>query len=214
MTSKELRPHLLKAALSHVIFDGWSDLTLSAAAFDLGLTPERAELAFPRKGKDLLFYFLEDINTQHRMAIQEEDLTDLKIRDKIATCLNMRFDLYSHHKEAIHRAVPLFALPSMLVQAAQANWNVADIIWTGIGDTSTDHNYYTKRLTLAGVYAAGLIYWLSDTSDHNADTRAFINRRLETVMTIEKIKVKGRRVKAYAPSVTRFLGRLRYGSLL
>jgi ubiquinone biosynthesis protein COQ9 len=37
-----------------------------------------------------------------------------------------------------------------------------------------------------------VLYWLGDTSEGDADTRAFLDRRIETVMQIEKAKAEFR----------------------
>ena len=67
-------------------------------------------------------------------------------------------------------------------------WGTADAIWTALGDSSRDVNWYTKRLTLSAVYSATVLYWLGDQSDGHADTWAFLDRRIEDVMRFEKAK--------------------------
>ena len=212
MTADELRPLLVAAALSHVPFDGWTRKALFAGADDMKLSHERAELCFPDLGRGMLIFWLKDLDQQHQQAIADANLDDLKIREKITACIHLRFALNAEHKEAVHRAVTTLALPSMAGEAAKANWRMADTCWRGIGDTSTDYNYYTKRLTLSAVYSSSLIYWLSDTSEDHADTWAFIDRRIDNVMQFEKVKAKVRQATANAPSLARFLGRLRYGA--
>jgi ubiquinone biosynthesis protein COQ9 len=43
-------------------------------------------------------------------------------------------------------------LPMYAADGARAIWGTADAIWTALGDTSEDVNWYTKRATLSGVY--------------------------------------------------------------
>ena len=61
-------------------------------------------------------------------------------------------------------------------------------MWRIAGDTSTDFNFYTKRGLLAGVYGSTVLYWLSDVSEDQKDTWAFLERRIADVMTIPKIQ--------------------------
>ena len=49
-------------------------------------------------------------------------------------------------------------------------------------------NWYTKRATLSGVYSATVLFWLGDSSEGHQDTWAFLDRRIENVMQIEKLK--------------------------
>ena len=65
-------------------------------------------------------------------------------------------------------------------------------MWYAAGDTSTDFNFYTKRATLAGVYSSTLLYWLNDRSPGSEATWGFLDRRIDDVMRIEKLKSRGR----------------------
>jgi ubiquinone biosynthesis protein COQ9 len=73
---------------------------------------------------------------------------------------------------------------------ARAVWGTADRIWTELGDTAEDLNWYTKRATLAGVYAATVLYWLGDDSPGNQATWDFLDRRIAGVMQIEAAKAR------------------------
>ena len=77
------------------------------------------------------------------------------------------------------------------------------------GDTSTDFNHYTKRMTLGAVYGSTLLVWLDDKSEGWSDTAAFLDRRIDDVMRFEKFKAEWRG-SSERPSLSRFLGRLRY----
>lgn len=83
-------------------------------------------------------------------------------------------------------------------------------MWRLAGDTATDYNHYTKRMTLGTIYAATLAYFAQDTSDGHEDTRAFLDRRIENVMQFEKAKAKLLKPRDESFSLMRMLGRLRY----
>lgn len=68
------------------------------------------------------------------------------------------------------------------------------MIWSGLGDSSRDVNWYSKRATLSAVYAASVLYWLGDHSEGRRDTRDFIDRRIDGVMQFEKFKASARKV--------------------
>jgi ubiquinone biosynthesis protein COQ9 len=101
-------------------------------------------------------------------------------------------------------------LPQNLASGPQAVWRTADTMWKAAGDTSTDQNWYTKRMTLSAVLSAVVLYWLNDDSEGYSDTWAFLDRRIEDVMKIETAKWQMRKACENAPSLSRFLGRLRY----
>ena len=83
-------------------------------------------------------------------------------------------------------------------------------MWRIAGDTATDYNHYSKRLILSGVYGSTLLAWLDDQSEGWSETGAFLDRRLAGVMRFEKWKTAWRGNDLHRPSLTRFLGRLRY----
>ena len=83
-------------------------------------------------------------------------------------------------------------------------------MWRLAGDTSVDYNYYTKRTILAGIYAATLAVFADDKSDDFADTRAFLDRRIDGIMRFEKAKAKWLNPDREHFSPARLLGRLRY----
>jgi ubiquinone biosynthesis protein COQ9 len=100
------------------------------------------------------------------------------------------------------------AMPQNAPTGLKTGWRTADLMWRMAGDTSTDFNHYTKRMTLGAVYGSTLVTWLDDQSEGWADTAAFLDRRIDNVMQFEKWKAGWRGREHF--SVSRFLGRLRY----
>lgn len=185
---------VLDAALAHVAFDGWSEVTLRAAAKDAGVAPGLARALFPRGAVDLALAY-------HRRGDAEmlERATDLppRISEKVATLI--RYRLEAADREAVRRGSTLFALPQHAADGAKAIWGTADAIWMALGDSSDDVNWYTKRATLSAVYGSTVLYWLGDDStDHHA-TWEFLDRRIEGVMRFEKFKANPLMRAAMAP---------------
>ncbi|WP_417458799.1 COQ9 family protein [Kordiimonas sp.] len=209
-TPEELRLPLMEAMTDHVAFDGWTETALRRAAEDVGVTPEVAELAFPRGAIEVLELHLEDADAVLAKALAERDLASMKIRDRITVAIRTRLELNMGEQEVIKRGLATLALPQHMALGSKALWRTADVMWRAAGDTSTDHNWYTKRATLSAVYSAVLLYWLNDSSEDCADTWAFLDHRIENVMAIEKAKFQVREACKNAPSLSRFLGRLRY----
>lgn len=210
MTPEELRAPLLEAMLPHIAFDGWSLKSLTTAASDIGVTPEMAELAYPRGATEALEAHLAEADTQLAATLADKNLPSMKIRDRITVAIRTRLEQHTGNREAVRRGLTTLALPQNIALGSKALWRTADTMWRAAGDTSTDHNWYTKRATLSAVYSAVLLYWLNDDSEDYAETWAFLDRRIEDVMKIETAKFKMRSATANMPSLSRFLGRLRY----
>jgi ubiquinone biosynthesis protein COQ9 len=188
--SKTERPTidtLLDAALNHVAFDGWSPATFSAAARDVGVTDAEAKVLAPRGAVDLAVAYHRRGDRAMIERLRHADLSGMRFRDKVATALRYRIEAMSD-REAVRRATALFALPNHAAEGARLVWETADHVWTALGDKSDDLNWYSKRATLSAVWASTVLYWLGDDSAGQADTLAFIDRRIEDVMRIEKVK--------------------------
>lgn len=210
LTLDELRPLLADALLSHVPFDGWSDAALARAAEDLGIPADRARLVFPEGAIGMVDAFAAKRDEDMMAALQELDLPSKKIRERIRTAIRVRLEQQLPHREAVRRAVAVLAMPVHAARSAKILWRTADVMWRAAGDTATDYNYYTKRITLGGVYASTLLVWLDDQSDELMDTWGFLDRRIDGVMEFEKTKARVQSLCANRPRLSRFLGRLRY----
>ncbi|KNG94289.1 COQ9 family protein [Pseudaestuariivita atlantica] len=180
---------LVDAALPHVAFDGWGEATFRAAIADSGVDPAVARGVAPRGALDLAVAYHKAGDRVMQEAYRREDTAALKIREKITRAVELRLEAISD-REAVRRGTTLFALPHNAATGAQLLWGTADAIWTVIGDTSTDGNWYTKRAILSGVYGATVLYWLGDQSEGQVETRAFLDRRIADVMTFEKTKAQ------------------------
>lgn len=180
---------LLQAALMHVPFDGWSQTTFEAAIADSGVERAVAQSVCPRGAVDLALHYHANGDAQMLVRMKEADLASLKYSERVAAAVRFRLEAVED-KEAVRRGTTLFALPMYAADGAKAIWGTADAIWTALGDTSDDVNWYTKRATLSGVYSATVLFWLGDNSDGHADTWGFLDRRIENVMQIEKLKAQ------------------------
>jgi ubiquinone biosynthesis protein COQ9 len=186
----ELKDKFLDAAVMNVAFDGWSDASFDAAIEETGTDRATAEIWFPRKGLDLAIAFHTRGDSQMVARLKREDLMSMRFRDRVAAGVRYRLEAVGSDKEAVRRGSTLFALPQNASHGAKLIWGTADAIWTAIGDTSTDYNWYTKRATLSGVYGSTVLFWLGDTSENHADTWEFLDRRIENVMQFEKVKAQ------------------------
>lgn len=210
MTLDELRPVLVEAMLPHVPFDGWSAKAAEAAGADLGLPAGRATITFPGGPTDMVAAYIAFADERMRRALEARGLHNMKIRDRITVAVRTRLEQAAFEREAIRRALGILGQPQNLALGARTLWSTADAMWRTAGDTATDYNHYTKRLTLGGVYASTLLVWLDDESEDFADSWAFLDRRIGDVMRFEKVKGQFLDSSDRMPSLSRFLGRLRY----
>ncbi|MEE9387555.1 MAG: COQ9 family protein [Paracoccaceae bacterium] len=193
----EIKGKLLDSALPHVVFDGWGDASLCAAAKDAGISQDAARAAFARGGVDMAARYHRRGDAQMLAQMQGKAFAALRYSERVAAAVRFRLEVAD--KELVRRGTALFSLPHYGADGAQLIWGTADAIWNGLGDTSDDINWYSKRAILSGVYGASVLFWLGDASDGNSDTWDFIDRRIGNVMGFEKLKAKMRDAPGVGP---------------
>jgi ubiquinone biosynthesis protein COQ9 len=218
MTLDELRIALAPDIAASAIFDGWNETAVVAAAEMAGADVDIAKLAFPESGlagsraMNMIEAWVTSVDEAMAAEWPQERLAELKIRERIRVLVGFRLDAVEHIDEAVRRAMAIMAMPQNAARSMQLGWRSADIMWRLAGDNATDYNHYTKRAILAGIYSATLAFFVNDDSEGKAKSHEFLGRRIDGVMRFEKFKYKLTNSDREMPSLTRFLGRLRYPS--
>ena len=213
LTLDELRLALAPGIADSAVFDGWSEDALLMAADQLGADRDVARLAFKDDGQmGMICAWIETIDRQMILDMPAETLAGMKIRERIRSLIQYRLDAVAGKEESLRRALSIMAMPQNAARSLKTGWNSADMMWRLAGDTATDYNHYTKRAILASIYGATLAVFVGDESADKAETKAFLERRIDGVMTFEKVKAKWLNPEREHFSVSRFLGRLRYPS--
>jgi len=210
MTLDELRMRIAPLVPAHAVFDGWDGKALDMAAAELGVPAARVRLAFPRGAIDMIDAWFDAIDRAMATAYPLERIETMKIRARIRDLVLFRLEAVYPHKEALRRALAILAMPQHVIEGTRLAWRAADRMWRIAGDTATDFNHYSKRAILMGVYGSTSLVFLDDDSENFAATRAFLDRRIDDVMRFEKMKAGWKNSSTRLPSLSRFLGRLRY----
>src|SRR5437763_8396747 len=206
---EQLRRELALAVGENAVFDGWTTKAIDSAAGQLGLDPVQARLAMPKSQTGMIDVYIQEVDRALEAWFTPQRLKGKKIREKIRSLVWHRLEIMGPAREAVRRALAILAMPQNLPLGLRIGWRTADVMWRIAGDTSTDFNHYTKRMTLGAVYSSTLLVWLDDQSESWAETAAFLDRRIEDIMRFEKFKAEWRGSSDHL-SLSRFLGRLRY----
>src|SRR5690349_5919922 len=191
------RDAAIAAMLPHVAFDGWTYRALRRGLTGIGASPEDAALLFPGGAGDMIEAFCDWADRRMEQAASLDPA--LPLHRRVRAVIALRLEQNRPHKEAIRRALAQFALPGHAARAASTTARTVDAMWHAAGDRSADFSWYTKRAILTAVYSATLLFWLRDTSDDDADTRAFLARRMQGTGRLLRVR---RRAETW-------LGRLR-----
>ncbi len=188
------REKLLDAMLALAPDAGWTLAAMDRAAEKAGLTEGQVLLATPHGVTDLLEAFAARAARAAGERLAEADIASLKVREKVRSGVKAWLAFLTPHKAAVKRAA---TTPANLLTGPKGLWSAADAIWSALGDTSTDFNWYTKRTILSGVLGTTLAAWMG--TDDEAAVDAFLDRRIENVMQFEKFKAQAKDAFAKMP---------------
>jgi ubiquinone biosynthesis protein COQ9 len=169
---------LIAAMLPDVAFDGWGRHALRNAARRASLPVGEAMALFPRGAPDLIAAFSRWADHQMLERLAAMPVEPASLSRRVALAMQLRFAVLAPWREAVRRGFSVLAMPQNALLGLRLLYDTVDAIWHGVGDASTDFSFYTKRATLAGLYASAVLFWLDDRSPGFTDTGAFIERRL------------------------------------
>ena len=199
------RAALIAAMLPNVAFDGWSRPALRAAARRVGMPADEALALFPNGTAELVACFSRWADARMLDRLEAMVPEPLRISDRVALAIATRLEIIAPWREAVRRALSVLALPRHAPLGLRLLYETVDGIWYAAGDRATDFSFYTKRVTLAVIYAATLLYWLEDSSPDFSDTRAFLARRLSEVAAILKARHRFETAVERLPNPVRLL---------
>jgi ubiquinone biosynthesis protein COQ9 len=182
------RDAAIDALLPNVPFDGWTLRALRVALRAAGQPEEDAELLFPGGAADLVETYCDLADRRMEQEAAALGLDAMRLPARVRALLALRLRQNRPHKEAIRRAVGLLALPRHARLAARCTGRTVDAIWHAAGDRSADFSWYTKRAILASIHTATVLFWLTDQSEDDAATLAFLDRRLADLGRITRLR--------------------------
>lgn len=185
-----MQQHTQISILQHILqlqqFPGW-DLKHILPTIEPEISMLELSTLFPYGTTSLIdAYFLCISTLLNTQNTQETVGTTATIQNLVSHY----FQTIMRHKQASHEAIQSCLMPSTAACLPKHVANISNIVWRKAGDTSTDMNYYTKRLSLGVVFSATLLYWHHANATHE-ETMLFFNNRLSdlfaTTQTLKKI---------------------------
>jgi ubiquinone biosynthesis protein COQ9 len=206
----DVRRRLALLVGENAVFDGWSAAAVASAAATMDVDPAVARLAFPKDPTGLIGAYAEAVDDALVTAFPEEAVQAMRVPARIRAIVLKRLEIMEPAREAVRTALAILAMPQKLLAGARLAWRSVDLMWRLAGDTATDFNHYSKRAILSSIYTATLLVWINDQSEGGIETREFLDRRLADVGRFERVKAEWRGSAERRPSLSRFVGRLRY----
>ena len=181
---REAERAILSSALAYVPTHGFTQQALTLGTKDAGYLEVSTNL-FPKGTFDLVKYYLttQRLGLIDRIQFPDEKIgVGRKVRGLVLERLRANADAGIVPKW--QEALAIMSLAENIPASLRELGALSDEIWFLAGDTSVDSSWYTKRASLAGVYAATEIYQTTDQSTDFKDTEQFLDRRLEELRTM------------------------------
>ncbi|HPF78185.1 MAG TPA: COQ9 family protein [Alphaproteobacteria bacterium] len=185
--NRDIQDKILLTALEDVPFDGWTWQGIEQAAVKAGFKADMAGAVFPERVSGVLRHFSAWADRQMLAALEGVDINDMRVRDRIKTAVTTRLEVLEPYKESVRASSVYWLSPFRKADAAKMVWSSADVIWNWAGDTATDYNHYSKRFLLSGVMTTTMVRWLNDMSEGHKETLAFLDRRIDNVLTFGRM---------------------------
>lgn len=185
----ELKAQFLQEFVREVPFHGWTDRVFSVVEKKLGLQKNYSIMLFPGGIKEIVTLFEEQLDASMKAQCHELFADKkIRVRDKIKQAVWLRLVGSKVNRAAFAALVKFYYNPMNYNVALKNLWKTVDEIWYLAGDEATDFNYYSKRFLLFSIYKATILYYISDNSADSKATEDFLEKRIENVMQINKIK--------------------------
>ncbi|UAT42858.1 COQ9 family protein [Anaplasmataceae bacterium AB001_6] len=144
-------------------------------------------LYFERSVDKLLKYIEQTIDKE---MINNFDSAECdKMHQKIISLLQSRLKIYAkmdNYREYLNESMQYYSLK---INSKNA-YLISDIIWNTIKDSSTDFNFYTKRIILGFVYFKVIKFFINDYSCDHEESFKYLEQKIQSVLKINSIKFK------------------------
>ncbi|MDG7056292.1 MAG: COQ9 family protein [Wolbachia endosymbiont of Meromenopon meropis] len=186
---------ILNEMIKIIPFDGINDKTLLKACTRLNLVNSFCK--FQNGIYDILEHIAEDLNSSAETKLKNYNLENMKVRERVKLAVLIHLSSYAslpNYREFLKKILKFSILPKNTYFSSRLLYKTVSTIWYMVYDQSTDFNFYTKRAILAGIYLSTILFFINDYSENFVDTISFLDKRINNVITFQKVKIYLRKI--------------------
>ena len=191
---EEIKSKILKSALSFVPDHGWSKDSITKGVEAVGFPKVTSGMIEPIE----LIHFHYESSNDALEALMKQEVEALKDDEKLSTSkflrkhVETRLRMNAPYLGQWPHALAMMSLPQNAPKSLHFGLNMVDSMWHHAGDKSLDYNWYTKRITLLGIYKSTELAMMQDSDkDDFKNTWEFLDRRFEDLKDLSGIMKGG-----------------------
>lgn len=197
------RIEILNYAKIIISKNGFQSDTFKNISKKYKLDKNEIDLLFPEGNNDLIKFSLEQLNKDLEGYCKKIDLIRLPIHKRIRKILLTKILLMNKDKEFYRKIFLNLLIPKKSISIPSQLYKSIDQIWFIAGDTSTDFNFYTKRLLLAGIYTRVVLFFFNNNDQKTLEK--ILDANLKRVSRIPELKSKISIFKINFPSILKLI---------
>ena len=197
------RQVVLRFAKEFVSENGLTKNCLENISKKYGLNTDETDLLFPQGNIDLIKFALEQLNNDLEVYCRQIDLIRLPIHKRIRKVLLSKISLMNKDKPFYRTIFLNLLIPKKNFSLSSQLYNSVDQLWFIAGDSSTDFNFYTKRLILSGIYSRVMLFFFNNNNQEELEN--ILDESLKRVSKIPEIKSKLKIFKDFLPKIANFV---------
>ena len=197
------RQLVLKFAKEFISENGLTKNCLENISKKYGLNTDETDLLFPQGNIDLIKFALEQLNNDLEVYCRQIDLIRLPIHKRIRKVLLSKISLMNKDKPFYRSIFLNLLIPKKNFSLSSQLYNSVDQLWFIAGDSSTDFNFYTKRLILSGIYSRVMLFFFNNNNQEELEN--ILDESLKRVSKIPEIKSKLKIFTDFLPKIANFV---------
>tara|TARA_B100001057_G_scaffold462339_1_gene515190 strand:- start:120 stop:749 length:630 start_codon:yes stop_codon:yes gene_type:complete len=183
-TDLKKKRKILEALKKIVSTYGWSQ-NVNNKLININISSQELAYYFPNGYKDMLKFTLDEINHLLEKKISKINIINLSLNKRIKKILLSRIEILNQDKIFFKKTFNHLLLPQNAKILKKSLYNSVDTMWYLAGDNSTDFNFYTKRIILAGIYVNAIFIFFNKNID---EAEINIDKNLKKISKFPKIK--------------------------
>jgi len=182
------RLEILEIAKKIIPFEGWNENIMQSINDESNIAIYEIKALFPNGYKDLLKFYLSDLDVKMIKKVRGINLDNLRTHEKIYAIIMIRINNNIKEKELFRKTMFNLSMPFNTKIAISSVYKTVDHIWHLANDHSYDFNYYTKRVILAFIYSSTIFFWINDDSNNIKKVEIFLKNQIKKTSSIKGVK--------------------------